>query len=412
MNHEADIVIIGAGAAGIAAARRLADAPLRVLAIEAAPRVGGRAWTATVNGMSLDFGAEWLHSGNRNPWTALGHDLGFAIDRRRANWWMQYNDLGFSPEEQEAASAAYAAWSDGLAAAPDDCAARALPANGAWNGYIRAIASYVSGAELEHLSGRDYAAYDEAADAENFRSPEGFGALIAAAWPENIALRLATPVQEVALTPDGVALSTRAGSIRAGAAIVTVSTAVLAGDSIRWPNEIGDWREAAGRLPLGRNEKIFLEIVAPGFFEDDTHLIGNPRDPAAAAYDIRPFGRPVIECFLGGASAAALEREGAAAGFAHAINELASLFGADARRALRPLTASVWSRDDRIGGAYSYALPGAAGARADLARPFDDRLFFAGEATDPRDFTAAHGAYASGRRAAEEALAALARRRN
>ena len=63
----------------------------------------------------------------------------------------------------------------------------------------------------------------------------------------------------------------------------------------------------------------------------------------------------------------------------------------------------------RIGGAYSHALPGCAAARKTLAQPFDDRLFFAGEATDPSDYSTAHGAYASGVRAAEEAIAALAR---
>jgi len=69
--------------------------------------------------------------------------------------------------------------------------------------------------------------------------------------------------------------------------------------------------------------------------------------------------------------------------------------------------ASGWSRMSRIGGAYSYALPGHAAARAALARPFEQRLFFAGEATSPQDFSTAHGAHDSGVRAAEEALAAL-----
>ena len=62
-----------------------------------------------------------------------------------------------------------------------------------------------------------------------------------------------------------------------------------------------------------------------------------------------------------------------------------------------------------VGGAYSHALPGHAAARKDLALPFEQRLFFAGEATHPDDFSTAHGAYESGRRAAEEAIEALAR---
>jgi monoamine oxidase len=412
VTYEIDLVIIGAGAAGVGAARRLAGEKLSVLALEAAPRVGGRVSTRDINGMSLDFGAEWLHSSLRNPFVALCGPLGFALDRRRANWWMQYRNLGFTREEQAAAGAAHDAWNDALGEAPRDCAADALPPDGPWNAYIRAIAGFVSGAELERLSARDYATYDATAGEENWRVFEGFGALVAAAWPQGVALRLATPVRSVALAPGGVALATRAGDVFARAGIVTVSTAVLAGDTVDWPRELKSWREAAALLPLGRNEKLFFEIVDGGPFEDDTHLIGNPRDARSAAYDIKPFGRPVIECFLGGAGAQAMEKAGPADAFAHALDELARLFGEKTRRALRPLAATHWSRDARIGGAYSYALPGCADAREKLAQPFDDRLFFAGEATDPQDFTAAHGAYASGVRAAEEALAALARRKS
>ena len=77
------------------------------------------------------------------------------------------------------------------------------------------------------------------------------------------------------------------------------------------------------------------------------------------------------------------------------------------RRSLRPLVASSWSRTTHIGGAYSYALPGQGAAREDLAHPFEQRLFFAGEATHVHDYSTAHGACDSGVRAAEEAIAAL-----
>ena len=183
--------------------------------------------------------------------------------------------------------------------------------------------------------------------------------------------------------------------------IVTVSTAVLAGGAIRLPPALEPWREAAARLPLGRNEKVFLEILGDGPFEPDTHVMGSPHDARTGAYMIRSFGWPVIEGFFGGAGAEIIELEGPAAGFAHATDELAALFGSAVRQTLRPLVATAWSRTTRIGGAYSHALPGCAAARADLARPFDDRVFFAGEATDPRDYSTAHGAYASGVRAAE-----------
>jgi monoamine oxidase len=98
---------------------------------------------------------------------------------------------------------------------------------------------------------------------------------------------------------------------------------------------------------------------------------------------------------------------GSAAAFAFALDQLAGLFGADIRGRLRPLTASSWSRSVRVGGAYSYALPGQAGARQLLAKPFEQRVFFAGEATCADEFSTAHGAHDSGVRAADEAIVAL-----
>ena len=136
-------------------------------------------------------------------------------------------------------------------------------------------------------------------------------------------------------------------------------------------------------------------------------MLGNPRDRGTGVYYIRPFGWPVIECFLGDQGARMVEEMGPAAGFAHATDQLAALFGSAVSRSLRPLVASSWSRMTHVGGAYSHALPGHAAAREDLAHPFEERLFFAGEATHVHDYSTAHGAYDSGVRAAEEAIAAL-----
>lgn len=125
---------------------------------------------------------------------------------------------------------------------------------------------------------------------------------------------------------------------------------------------------------------------------------------------IRLNGWPIIEAFLGGDGARILEEEGPAAGFAYVSAQLVALFGSDVSAAIRPLAATSWSRMEAIGGAYSCALPGRSDARARLARPIEDCLFFAGEATHPFDFTTAHGAHDSGQRAANEAMVALADR--
>jgi monoamine oxidase len=409
MSTDWDVVIIGGGAAGIAAAWRLATKGVSTLLLEASQRIGGRAHTVNVAGHALDLGCGWLHSADRNPWVGIADASGFAVERRRSAWNQQYRDLGFSPEDQDASDEAYAAWHGRLMSDPlqSDCAADALEPGGMWNGYLQAISSYISGAGLERLSIADYLAYDAASTRCNWRVPAGYGTLIAASLPPGAALRLATPVEAINLEGARVSIATRAGSINARAAILTVSTAVIVGGTIRLPPELDEWRHAAAGLPLGRNEKLFLEIVGTSLFESETHVIGDPRNPRTGSYYIRPFGRVVIEGFFGGAGAEVLAEHGPAAGFAYAIDELAALFGSDVRCSLRPLTVSNWSRMVHIGGGYSYALPGEAQARVTLARPFDDRLFFAGEATHRHDFSTAHGAYQSGVRAADEVMAAL-----
>ena len=408
MTHEVDVAIVGAGAGGVAAARRLAATGLSVLTLEASARIGGRAWTHEVAGVPLDLGCGWLHSADRNAWARIAEERGVDLFRGPSAWSRQYRDLGFSPAEQDAADRAFGEWAERLETSPppSDRAADALKPGFEWNSYIQAISGYLNGVALEQVSVADYLAYDKAVTRRNWRAPAGYGALISASFP-GVALRLSAPVKAIALTRNGVSLTTPAGAIRARAAIVTASTAALASGAPKLPPEARDWVAAAERLPLGRNEKLFLEIVGPSPFEPETHLMGNPRNPGAASYYIRPFGHPVIECFLGGAGAEFLNEQGPGAAFAKALEELAGLFGSDARLSLRSLAASNWGRMRAIGGGYSHALPGCAGARKDLARPCEGRIFFAGEATHPYDFSTAHGAHDSGVRAAEEVLAAL-----
>ncbi len=409
MSTDWDVVIIGGGAAGIAAARRLATKGVSTLLLEASQRIGGRAHTVNVAGHALDLGCGWLHSADRNPWVGIAEASGFAVERRRPAWGQQYRDLGFSLKDQDAADEAYAAWHGRLMSGPpqSDCAADALEPGGMWNGYLQAMSGYISGTGLERLSIADYLAYDTASTRYNWRVPAGYGTLVAASLPPSVALRLATPVEAINLEAAGVSIATGAGNINARTAVLTVSTAVLTQGRIKLPAELDEWRHAAASLPLGRNEKLFLEIVGDNPFEPETHVIGDPRNPRTGSYYIRPFGRPVVEGFFGGEGAEGLAEQGSAAGFTYAVDELAALFGSDLRRRLRPLAVSNWSRMDHIGGGYSYALPGKVEARVALARPFDERLFFAGEATHRHDFSTAHGAYQSGVRAADEVMAAI-----
>ena len=160
MSAEIDVIIVGGGAAGIGAARRLAKAERSALVLEAASRVGGRAWTEEIAGFPLDYGCGWLHSADRNSWVSIAELTGFAIDRSHPAWGNQYQDLGFTSAEQVAARQAFAAWIESLATnpPPSDCAADALTPHGEWNSYVQAMSGFISGDVLRCLSVADYMA--------------------------------------------------------------------------------------------------------------------------------------------------------------------------------------------------------------------------------------------------------------
>jgi monoamine oxidase len=401
--------VIGAGAAGIAAARRLADAPFSFLIVEASDRVGGRARTVVREEMPLDLGCGWLHSADRNPWAQLAGRTGIAIDRTPPAWRTQFAGLGFSAAEQAEAAAAYESFARRLREAPpaSDRAADALDPDGRWNAYLEARSGFGNGAGLAQVSVADFLAYDDADTGVNWRLPDGYGALVAGA-AAGLPVSLATPVSRIARGGGRLEIETKRGSLSAAAAIVAVPPAILAEGRLRFDPPLDAKAEAAAALPLGLADKLFLRLDGAEELAADAHMLGNPRRAETGSYYLRPFGRPLIECFFGGAAAALLEGEGEAAMADFACEELAAQFGSGVRKRLHPLAASAWAAAPWIRGSYSHALPGHKAARRALAAPADGRIFFAGEACSADDFSTAHGAYQTGVRAAEEALSSLA----
>ena len=405
-----DVAIVGAGAAGIAAGRRLAAAGRSVRLIEALPRLGGRALTRRAGGLPLDLGCGWLHSGDRNPLAALAAAEGVALDRRAAAWGSEIAGVGATQATQEAAWGAWRAFGRRLRQdpPPSDRAGDALAPDAPWRGFVDALSGFMNGVATDRLSVRDFLAYDDAATEANWRLPGGYGAFLAglgAALP----VALGTRVAAVSEAGRHLRLETDRGAFAARAAIVTVSTAVLATGAIRFGPAADGHLEAAARLPLGRDDKVFLSLADPAAAPPESHLLGRFDTARTGSYYLRPFGRPVVECFLGGPLAAELEAAGEAAAVAFVTAELAALLGARFARGLAPLAVSAWGCEPTILGAYSHALPGAAGARAVLAAPVSERLAFAGEACSAHDFSTAHGAWASGIAAADRIEAALAR---
>jgi monoamine oxidase len=402
MTGRVDVAIVGGGAAGIAAARELHNRARSVLLIEALSSLGGRARTRVVEGLPLDLGCGWLHSARRNPLAAVAERQGQWLDRSPSAWHRQLRNLHFSPQEQHDAWEAFSRLGDRLRDSPpvSDCVADALEREDRWRPFIDGVSSFINGTELDQLSVADYLAYEDAATDDNWRLPDGYGTFIVG-LAAGVPLALETHVSSIDLGTEGVVLETTRGTVRARAAIVAVPTSVLAAGAIRFPTAVDEHLQAATRLPLGLADKVYLSLADPDAVPPESHLLGRLDRAATGSYYLRPFGRPLIECYLGGACAQALEEEGAAAAVAFAIEELRGLLGADFARALKPLAVTGWAHEPTIQGSYSHALPGHAGARAVLAHPVNERLCFAGEACSQTDFSTAHGAWLSGQAAAE-----------
>ncbi len=406
--HETDVVVIGAGAAGVAAARRLTAARVPTVVLEARTRVGGRAWTMRGAGMPLDLGCGWLHSADENEWAAVATTLGMSIDRTPPPWGIRRKTIGFPPDELEdfrAASERFFARLHADPAEPDRPASDFLEPGNRWNPLLNSLSTYISGAELDQVSVLDLNNYHDSGT--NWRVIEGYGALVEA-YAAPLDVRLDCPATLIDHAGKHLRIATPKGDVRARTAIIAVPTSMIARELPRFLPALPDKVEAAGRLPLGLDDKFFLHLDRADDLPVESRIFG-ARDRLTGTYQLRPFGRPVIECYFGGSLARALEAEGGDAFARLAIDQLAAHLGADIRKRLKPLFGSAWGRDPYALGAYSFARPGDAGARKGLAATVDDRLFFAGEACSVNDYSTAHGAYRTGELAAEAVLRMFAK---
>jgi monoamine oxidase len=406
MSEIYDVVIIGAGAAGIGAGRRLAKAQVSFLLIDARDRIGGRALTRVRDGLPFDVGCGWLHSGDRNVLTALAESTGFTVDRTPAPWGRQAGNHGMSGAEQAAFAKAF----EGFEARIDELGEHAPPAPASayldpgcrWNALLGAVFSYINGVSLDCFDAADYARYEDTGC--NWRVMEGYGAVIAAL---GAALPVALGAYATTIDHSGasVRVETTRGAIAARTLIVTIPTSQYAALDFRpaLPTKV----EAAAVLPMGAAEKAHFLLRDAEEFPADSHLFAHIDRPDTGSYYLRPFGRPMIEVFFGGALARGLAQAGAGALADYAKQELADLLGSAFPARLTTLSASTWSCDPLSDGAYSYACVGAADARAALAAPVNGRLLFAGEACSRARYGTAHGAFETGYFAAEAALAQL-----
>lgn len=416
MTAPYDVAIVGAGVAGLAAARALDGRGLRVVVLEASARIGGRAHSIVspdLGGAMFDRGASWLHAAERNPLTPIARAAGIALRRSDpdAAWRLRVGDHDATPAEhdgRERTEARYgelieAALADGGDVAMADAVAPI--ADDPWLGSVETFACrLIAAADPRLLSARDWR--DNELDGSNLLPDGGVGGLVVRCLGRDD-VRLGTAVSRIEW--DGaVALHTPAGMVRARAAIVTVSTGVLRSWAWELPTA---HREALDALPMGLLTKVAIADprqtrfgLAPG------GGIGgqvSPRHAPGMSFLADPNGGHVVG-FVGGDTAEALSRDGIEATAAFAVERLRALLGE--RVAVGEVVVADWLADPFHRGAYAYARVGHAAARKALGEPWaGGRLIYAGEAVAADGLAGTvGGAYASGVAAAETVSAALA----
>jgi monoamine oxidase len=328
-----DVVIVGAGAAGIAAARRIAASGRKFVLLEAADHVGGRCITDTrIFGVPYDRGAHWIHMPDLNPVTKLtarrGIDVYPAPASQKVRIGRRYareSELEYFLSLQVRANRAIAA----AARKGDVACAQALPNDlGDWRPAIEfMLGPFGCGKDLADVSAVDFAKSAER-NVDAF-CRQGFGALVAA-FADGLPVKLSTPATAIDTTRD-VIVQTPKGAIAARAVIVTASTNVLASGAIRFAPELPKRHmDAFAKLSLGSYDHIALELTDNALgFESDDLVFEKSANAHTAAILANISGTPLCLVEVAGTFGRDLAGQGEAAMVDFAAGWLAGLYGAD-----------------------------------------------------------------------------------
>ncbi|MET0619893.1 MAG: NAD(P)/FAD-dependent oxidoreductase [Thermoanaerobaculia bacterium] len=424
-----DFLIVGGGAAGLAAAAELCEAGARVVVLEARPRIGGRVWTRRPRTwpVPVELGAEFIH-GRSPELFEIVREAGLVTVRlpaahrewRRGSFrdmgdvWRRFEALTKTMPSQGPGSGTDRSVAEFLASRSKLAASDRRLLSATVQGYDAAPLDRASVQALS-TSGERASDPDESAQ---FRILSGYEAVVR--WLVERVERAggtilrSTVVREIRWRPKQVDVRAGSGhSFRARAAVITLPVGVLkAAPGSRGavafdPEPVSIQRALAGvemgdvvRLVLRFRESFWREALGETAF---VHAAGAFQTLWTAA----PVDLPMLTLWAGGPPAARLRERGRPAILDSALRQLGTVFGISAARARRLLVAADshdWTADPFSRGAYSYQAVGGADAPDRLARPIRGTLFFAGEATSADESGTVPGAIASGRRAARQAL--------
>ncbi len=402
--RDPDVLVIGAGAAGIGAARALVARGLSVAVLEARDRVGGRASTVMLRGHPVDMGAHWLHAGPINPLVTLGHARGEPLRRAPQGSHLVVGRRLGTPAEGEALGRAYdradRALTGAAGASEDGPAMRNLPILGRWREVVSTVHGLVCGRPLSQVSARDFPSLEYA---DNFFIAGGYGAYLAR-LARGLPIGLGSPVTTLSWSGAGVRAQGAFGAIQARAAIVTVPLAVLQAGGLRFdPDLPADVAEAVHGFRPGTYEHVVLHWPGAPFRGADrlASFAGGRSKPAGMLSRIDGTAFHYCELDPPRRDAFGARSPDAARRLARAV--LVERFGARAIRDLAVPAVSGWRDDPWSRNSWAVVPPGRFSIRDDLKRPVADRIWFAGEALSRPQWGTVGGAWVEGERAAAEA---------
>ena len=402
---EADVIIIGAGAAGIAAAHELKAAGRKAIVLEARGRIGGRAFTDSSLGPAYDAGAMFIHWAERNPWVQIARDLGVATSDESWGGGFRVFTGGqpMADADRQKRRGAFGQIDRRLETV--DLTKRDLSVKDLLGDLGPDLAPIASsglllsiGEESDRISARDY---QRLWAGDDLLVPSGYGNLVAR-HGAGLDIRLNQPVSEIRWDGPGVSVTTPAGTLRAQACIVTAPVGVLKAGAIRFTPELpARTRDSLDGIGMGALTKIALKVegdrfgIAPG-----TSFLEAGSPSRLMNFDLFPDGKDIIIAYCGGDYARELSLAGPEAARDHLTTLLSAMIGADIRKAVTGISFPAWWTDPFARGSYSVCLPGREAAREQLAEPIGGRLFIAGEATAGGGAMTVGGATLAGRAAA------------